>query len=240
MRRLISLTAAAGTAALAALALTGCATPSASAPTPDTSVPPASVDISAAWLDGGAVIGLVTMGSSTCLPIADPPVLDGDVLTINVSEAAEATACTRDYVPRANIVSVPDGVDPAKDLSIKVTGIGYEGETTLTGASGLTAPTGETDYLPSAGWTSVPGQLVLLTWGSSTCVPVVADAAATAAAEVTVTFQAPPADQMCTMDMAPRGTVVQVDGVESPDGAELVLTGTPEFDDVRLPILGAN
>jgi hypothetical protein len=242
MRRITSLLAAAGAAALVAVALAGCASPASSAPTPtvDTSVPPASVDITAAWLDGGRSIGLVTLGSSTCLPIADPGVLEGDVLVVTLTDADDATGCTDDLVPRATVIAVPEGVDPAQDLSVKITGAGYEGETTLAGAQGLAGPGGETDYLPSAGWTGNPGEFVLLSWGSSTCVPVVADAAPTAAAEVTVTFQAPPADQVCTMDMAPRGTVVQVEGLATPDGAEAVLGGSPEFDGVRIPIVGAN
>ena len=68
----------------------------------------------------------------------------------------------------------------------------------------------------------------------------IADVAATGPAQVTVTFEAPPADQVCTMDMAPRGTVAVVDGLEAEDDVTLVLTGSPEFDNVSVPIYGSN
>lgn len=238
MRRFTSLLAAGGAAVLVTAALSGCATPTAGSPTPTDR--PADAEVSAAWLDDGRSIGLVTLGSSTCVPWAESATLEGDVLVVGLADSDPDAACTADFAPRATVLSVPDGVDPGDDLRIRVGGDGISGETTLGGVAGLAGPGGETDYLPSAGWTSTAGQFVLLTWGSSTCVPVISGVAATAAAEVTVTFETPPADQVCTMDMAPRGTVVQVDGLEKPDGAEAVLTGSPEFDDIRIPLLGTN
>jgi hypothetical protein len=108
---------------------------------------------------------------------------------------------------------------------------------TLAGVAGLEGG-GVAEYAPSAGWTGADGQLVLLTWGSSSCPPVVADATATGPAEITVTFADPPADQVCTMDMGPRGTLVEVPGLSAPpDDAELVLAGDA-FDGIRLPIVG--
>jgi hypothetical protein len=101
---------------------------------------------------------------------------------------------------------------------------------------GLTAG-GETDYLPSAGWTDVDGQFVMLTWGSSSCPPVLENTEVTSDTEITVTFATPPTDQVCTMDMAPRGTVASV--LEGPDDESdvfAILTGA-EFDNVRIPIL---
>ena len=82
---------------------------------------------------------------------------------------------------------------------------------------------------------------MLLTWGSSSCVPVIAEVAASGPAEVTVTFETPAADQVCTMDMAPRATVVGlVDPLEEDSDVSLVLTGSPEFDNVVIPIYGSN
>ena len=78
---------------------------------------------------------------------------------------------------------MPEGVDPAQELEIRVTGEGYHGDTDLDGVAGLTGG-GETDYLPSAGWTDEDGQFVILTWGSSTCVPAVENVAAAGATEV--------------------------------------------------------
>ncbi len=114
------------------------------------------------------------------------------------------TACTSDLVPRVTLVGVPQDVDPAESLDIEVTGDEYFGQVELEGVEGLD-PSGETDYEPSAGWATAPGQFVILTWGSSTCIPVIEDVAATGPAEVTVTYQTPPDNQACTMDMVPRG-----------------------------------
>lgn len=192
-------------------------------------------DIEAAWLDGGRMIGLVTYGSSTCLPTATVGAVGGGVLEVELADDAEAV-CTRDLVPRVTLVPLAGEVDPSRDLEIRVTGENYGGDVDLDGVPGLD-PSGETDYHPSAGWADDDGLFVLLTWGSSGCPPVLESATATTPNEVTVTFATPPADQVCTMDMAPRGTVVQVDG-DLDDDAEVfaVLTGDA-FDNVRVPIL---
>lgn len=237
-----------GVAAALALALAGCATPAGTggtggattepAPAPDASAPVA-VEVDAAWLDDGRSIGIVTHGSSTCIPMAEEPTFADGVLTVTLVEP-ENTACTRDLVPRVSLVGVPEGVDPAEDLDIVVTGEGYQGEVELDGVTGLAGPGGETQYAPSAGWTDTDGQFVVLTWGSSSCPPVFQEVVAAGPAEVTATVEEPPADQVCTMDMAPRAAVLIVDGVEADDGVELVITGSPEFADARTPILGSN
>ncbi|MET2011448.1 hypothetical protein ABXJ56_07860 [Microbacterium chocolatum] len=236
-----------GLAAVVAVALTGCATPAGSgggggttepAPAPDASAP-AAVEVDAAWLDDGRSIGIVTQGSSTCVPMAEDATYADGVLTVTLVEPEDA-ACTRDLVPRVSLVGVPEGVDPAEDLDIVVDGEGFRGETELDGVSGLAGPGGETQYAPSAGWTNTDGQFVVLTWGSSSCAPVFQEVVATGPAEVTATVEEPPADQVCTMDMAPRAAVLVVDGLEEDDAVELILTGSPEFADVRTPILGSN
>ena len=226
---------------LAAGALAGCASNPAAAPsaTPTTS-DGTEVEIDAAWLDDGRIIGLVTTGSSTCVPAADEATLEADgSLAVTLVEPDADTACTRDLVPRVTLVEVPEGVDPSQDLAITVTGDGYSGSTDLEGVDGLVGG-GMTDYLPSAGWTDTDGQFVLLTWGSSSCVPVISDVVASGPAEVTVTFETPAADQVCTMDMAPRATVAFVEGLEEDSEVSLVLAGSPEFDNVRVPIYGSN
>lgn len=227
---------------LTAAALAGCASQAASAPSssPTTSGGGGDAEISAAWLDDGRIIGLVTMGSSTCVPAADEATLEADgSLAVTLVEPDAETACTADMAPRVTLVEVPEGVDPSQDLAITVTGDGYSGSTDLEGVEGLTGG-GMTDYLPSAGWTDDEGQFVLLTWGSSSCAPVISEVAATGPAEVTVTFETPPADQVCTMDMAPRATIAVVDGLEEDSGVSAILVGSPEFDNVRIPIYGEN
>ncbi|WP_308798435.1 hypothetical protein [Agromyces silvae] len=232
-----------GLAVVAASLLTACATPGGpgSAPAPSASADAdgdtsTEAELEAAWLDHGRVVGIVTEGSSTCVPSAGEVAYAGGVLEVQFVEPPAGTACTRDLVPRVTLVSLPEDVDPTQELEIRVTGEGYHGDVDLDGVAGLD-PSGETDYQPSAGWTDADGQFVLLTWGSSGCPPVVEDVAAASPTEVTVTFQTPPSDQMCTADMAPRGTLITVDGVEDGDETSAILTGA-EFDDVRVPILG--
>ena len=115
-------------------------------PTPSTG-DSTEVEIDAAWLDDGRIIGLVTTGSSTCVPAADEATLQADgSLAVTLVEPDADTACTRDLVPRVTLVEVPEGVDPSKALAITVTGDGYSGRTDLDGADGLTGG-GMTDYL---------------------------------------------------------------------------------------------
>lgn len=240
----MSRTLVAGSAALAALALllAGCASSPAANTTPEPATPSATAepdpDLGAAWLDEGRMIGLVTLGSSTCIPQADEAKLSGDTLEVTLVEPDATKPCTMDLVPRVTLVGVPQGVDPAKDLTVSVTGDKYSGEVVLAGVEGLD-PKGETNYDPSAGWASTPGQFVILTWGSSGCPPVIQDVAATGAAQVTVTYQEPPADQVCTMDMAPRAAVAAVNDLEKGSDVELVLKGD-QFDGVTVPIYGTN
>lgn len=238
-----------GALAVAGLLLAGCASttggtptdtaapsPAAESPSPSRSIE-ADPDLGAAWLDNGRMIGLVTLGSSTCVPVAEEPKYTGGVLQVTLAPATEK-ACTSDLVPRVTLVAAPTDVDPADGLKIQVSGDDYYGEVELPGVEDL-QPGGETDYNPSAGWATTPGQFVILTWGSSGCPPVIQDVAATGPAQVTVTYQDPPADQVCTMDMAPRGAVAAVNDLEEGSDVELVLTGA-EFADVTVPIYGTN
>lgn len=230
--------AAATLALLLTAALAGCATPAGVGGGRADDDAPTETPVDAAWLDEGRIVGVVTQGSSACVPTAGDVALDGAVLEVELVDPDAATACTADLVPRVTLAPVPAGVDPAVDLEISVTG-DYEGQATLAGVEDLD-PSGETDFAPSAGWTATDGQFVLLTWGSSTCAPMLAAVEATGPAEVTATFQAPPENRACTMDMAPRGLVAWVEGVAADTPIELVLTGSPEFDGIRIPIYGTN
>ena len=237
IRRLASL---AGATLLAAGFLAGCAGTAGSgtgSPEPSETAPAGSdeIEVEAAWLDGGRMIGIVTEGSSTCVPSAGEVTYDNGVLDVELVEAPADTACTSDLVPRATVVGLPEGIDTTQELEVRVTGDGYHGEADLDPVPGLDQ-SGETDYLPSAGWTDNDGQFVILTWGSSTCVPAI-ESVEGSGEEVTVTFATPPEDQACTMDMAPRAVVAQVDGVDDEAEVYAILTGA-EFDNVRIPIVG--
>ena len=222
-----------GGGAAAALSLTGCLSGSDAPAGQET-------DVEAAWLDDGRIIAVVTSGSSTCVPTAESAEINSDgALAVELVEPDADTACTRDLVPRATLVTVPNGVDPSQDLEIWVTSdAGYYGDVTLAGASGLAGPGGETDYEPTAGWTQQQGQFVILTWGSSGCVPVVESSEVTGEAEVTVTFQDPPADQVCTAGMAPRTNFAFADGLSGVEDVQLVLTG--DSFDQTITIYGAS
>jgi len=237
-----------GIAALAAGLLAGCATtPGGDLPdvdgetlTPDTGTTvPTDGDIEAAWLDGGRLIGIVTYGSSTCVPVVDTATLNGDVIDVTFVEPDPNTPCTADYAPRVSIAGTPEGVDPTQDIEIRVSGDGQSDDTDLDGVPGLVAG-GSTDYLPSAGWTGEDGQFIMLTWGSSTCVPMVESVEASGPTEVTVVIASPATDQVCTMDMVPRAAVLAVTGIDDDSAnVEMVLTGG-EFADVRVPIVGSD
>jgi len=222
--------------------LSACATgPSTSGSTPSPT-PPASasaeeVEIDAAWLNGGTMIGLVSYGSSTCVPMADTvELLDDGTLSVTLADPAADQPCTMDFVPRVTLVDVPADVDAAEDLQVTVEGDGFTATAELEGVDVGEAPE---EFGPSAGWTGQDDTFVIATWGSSGCPPVIESAEATGPTEITVTFMTPPADQVCTTDMAPRGTLATVSGLEGDGPTDLVLTGA-EFDGARVTILGEN
>ncbi|MCR2802086.1 hypothetical protein QNO21_00940 [Microbacterium sp. zg-Y818] len=230
--RFVSAVAGGGLALLLMASLSACATDS-SDPTPPASGGTGGateVEVDAAWLDGGRMVGLVTQGSSSCVPIADGATLSADgVLEVTLVEPA-SEVCTADMAPRVTVVSLPAGIDPSQDLQIEVAGDGYRGETDLDGVAGLPAPSGETDYAPSAGWVD-DGVFAIVTWGSSSCPPTVQDIEVTASDAVTVTFAEPEPDRMCTMDIAPRAVLAYPEGDLDADApVTLTLTGGgPEF-----------
>lgn len=234
-------TAATSLLVLAALGLAGCATSPGAGDTPgapetDTAAPQGDAELDAAWLDGGRAIGVVTYGSSSCQPVAGEATASGQTVTVEITEQGEA--CTRDYVPRASFVSLPEGVDPSQDVEIVITGA-FAGDTDLDGIPGFVPPAaGEVaDMLPSAGWFD-DGGLVLLTYGSSSCPPVFDTVELTPAGEVRVVEAAAPADQVCTMDYAPRLSVLGVGEVSDDDRpGELVLVSATG-DEQRIAVTG--
>ncbi|MBD7958389.1 hypothetical protein H9651_12125 [Microbacterium sp. Sa4CUA7] len=237
--RLTSVLAGAGLAVLLAGGLTACATADPATPaSPGTAASGgvADIDVDAAWLDGGRMIALVTQGSSSCVPTADAATLtSAGVLEVTLVDPAGDTACTADMSPRVTPVGLPEGVDPSQDLEIEVIGDGYRADTDLDGIPGLAAPSGQTDYAPSAGWVD-DDAFVVLTWGSSSCAPIVESVEATAADAVTVTFAEPAADRMCTMDLAPRATLVYLDGGVDVDDAPVTLTLTGGGSEFETPV----
>lgn len=222
-----------------ALALAGCASagpaPASSGSGAGAPVAGGELEVDAGWLDGGRMVALVTQGSSTCIPTASDVTLQADgSVAVTLEDLPADGACTRDYVPRASLVALPDGVDAGAELDLVVTYGDARGDTDLDAYDGAAVE----EFSPSAGWID-DGQFAILTWGSSSCAPVVASVTADSATAATVAFVEPAADQVCTMDMAPRVTLAQVDGVDD-DNATVTLTGGGvEFaTPVTIPIAG--
>jgi len=187
-------------------------------------------EVEAAWLDDGRMFAIVTWGSSTCVPIVDEISAEGQKITVALVDAPSddgaEKACTSDLAPRASVGAIPEGVDPTQDVEFIVTTGDITDDVELDGNSALTGTPGQpTEYTPSAGWFDDDG-IVLLTWGSSTCAPVVENVERQAGG-ATVTFATD--DGVCTMDMAPRVTLIGFDDDADDDdddsAFELTLVG---------------
>jgi len=212
--------------ASALLLLVGCtAGPGATAPS-STPLPSSSSsadggddldDVEATILDEGRLFAVVTWGSSTCIPQVDSVSASGQTVSVELIDSGDADAvCTADMAQRASIGGLPEGVDPTQEITLQVTygdvtdDVDLDGDPSFTGSPGSS-----TEYTPSAGWFD-DGSLVLLTWGSSSCPPIV-EGVEGSGATGTVTFAAD--DRVCTMDMAPRATIISFgdDQVEDDD-----------------------
>ena len=192
-------------------------------------------ELDAAWLDDGRAIGIVTLGSSTCVPMAGEPTYDAATSTLTVELTdPDGEACTRDLVPRATLVRAARGRRPDQ-------GPRDRGDRHLRRRHrprrrpGADRRRRRADRVPAERrLVRRRAAFVILTWGSSSCAPVLEDVEATGPAEVTVTFATPAADQVCTMDMAPRVTVAAVRTSRRTRDVQLILTGG-EFDNVKTP-----
>lgn len=237
------------TLTLAAVAVlsAGCSTtPSSPAPTSTSSQDGSSAapvapddrggsDVEAAWLAGGASIGLVTWGSSSadCQPRQAEATADGQTVQVTLTDASdESTACTADLAPRATAFPVPDGVDVTKDVEVRVTYGELKADADLDALDA--APGGaDQDHQSSAGWFDDDG-IVLLTYGSSTCPPV-PQQVLQSKDQISVSFAV--VDRECTMDLAPRATVIQLSEEAEGDGP-FTLTLTGDNLDATIPVIG--
>lgn len=228
------------------LLIAGCASPGPGAQIPSGSASPSSeasqgsgdADFDATILDGGRMFAVISHGSSSlaCVPQVGEVSAQGQVVSVVLEDTAPAdTVCTADYAPRASIGALPEGVDPTKEITLDVTygdvadDVDLDGDAAFAGAPGT-----PTDYLPSAGWID-DGSLVLLTWGSSSCPPVV-ESVDGAGAAGTVTFVADDS-KVCTMDMAPRGTLIAFPEDQVDDDA-FMLTLVGGGLDATVPVRG--
>lgn len=213
----------------AALLVAGC-TASPGSETPTSSPAPSAGgvddrnDIEGALLDDGRMFAVVTVGSSTCVPQVDQVSAEGQTVTVTLvdAEGESPRPCTKDLAPRASIGALPEGVDPTADITLEVTygditdDVDLDGDPAATGTPGTS-----TEYLPSAGW-SGDGALVLLTWGSSSCPPVI-ESLEGSGNSGTATFVTDET-KACTMDMAPRATLLSFGDDAVDDDAPFTLT----------------
>lgn len=206
---------------------------------PNASTPPASVDdfeFEAAWLDMGRMVAIVTWGSSSCVPVADQVTANGQTVNVTLDAGDPTQACTADYAARASLVALPEGVDPTKDIELVVTLGEVSGDASLDGNQALAGVPGQpTEFEPSAGWFD-DGSLVLLTWGSSTCVPIV-ESVEVSGNSGTVGFATQ--DGPCTMDMVPRATVLEFGPLSEGADDAFVLTLVGGGLDATLNVIDA-
>lgn len=188
-------------------------------------------DVEAAWLDDGRMISVVTWGSSSCRPHIEDVQAEGQSVTVTMADE-DAQACTEDLVPRAVLAMLPEGVDVTEDVEVRVVYGDLTADVDLDGLDA--APQGQSEGQPSAGWFDDDG-IVLLTYGSSSCTPVVDDVKMTDAG-ATVTF-AEVADRVCTMDFAPRATVITLLD-EHDDDAPFTLTLVGDHLDGEVAVAG--
>ncbi|MCK2035634.1 hypothetical protein KZC51_05735 [Microbacterium sp. SSW1-49] len=217
----------------AALLVAGCtAGPGAQSPTsspaPSADSNDDANDIEGTLLDDGRMFAVVTWGSSTCVPQVDEVTGSGQNVTVTLVEPrgddGAEKACTADMAPRASVGALPEGVDPTSDVTLKVTYGDLVEDVDLDGNAAFAGtPGSSTEYLPSAGWVD-DSNLVLLTWGSSSCPPVI-ESVEGSGSSGTVTFVTDDT-KACTMDMAPRATIVSFgDDQIDDDGFTLTLVG---------------
>lgn len=215
------------------LLLTGCATSVPGGTPTSTTLPDAdggrdADDFEGALLDDGRMFAVVTWGSSTCVPQVEEVIGTGQNLAVTLTDVSTAAdgeqACTKDLAPRASVGALPDGVDTSSEITLEVTYGDLVDQVDLDGGSYTGTPGTPTEYAPSAAWFD-DGALVLLTWGSSSCPPVV-ESVEGSGAEGTVTF-ATDDEKVCTMDMAARATIVDFgeDSVEDEGPFTLTLVG---------------
>ena len=212
--------------ATATLIMVGCASSPSDAgsePAPGPAPAPSDgLEVEAAWLDGGRLVGVVTWGSSGCVPTAEEATAEGQTVSVTLDPGPADQACTADYAPRASLMALPEGVDPTQEVTLIVTLGDATGETELDGHASFSGVVGTpTDYAPSAGWFDDEA-LVLLTWGSSTCPPIV-ESVEPSAEGGTVTFVTE--DRPCTMDVAPRLTMIGFGEGTGDDAFVLTLVG---------------
>ncbi|WP_040168255.1 hypothetical protein [Microbacterium gorillae] len=217
--------------AAAAVALVGCATPIAGGAgsatggtTPDPTSTPSTSSVTVS-VDQVQVSWLTTTSMVVILPAGSCPLHIGDIVAgtqkLTVTFAAKSGAsCAPTTAAQKYVLGVPAGVDTTKDLAVTI--VTPEGKTdvTLSGLAGGEVIPEDRSIAPepAASWVG-PHTLAVLTYGSSSCAPT-----GGAVADGVLTLKDPPADTACTMDLAPRVTLI--DAPDVAHDAKLTLAGS--------------
>lgn len=204
-------------------ALAGCAASIGGSPAPESTADPdaSAAAPRAAWLDASSFV-LQTEGGA-CAPIIEELVVGDQELDVMLADRGTSD-CAADAGPHGMYLGLPAGFDSARPVTVNVTEPhGASTAITLPGlASGALIPADmPADQVPAAAWID-EGELAVLTWGSSTCVPGSGDAVDDGDAKALVRLHEP-TDTICTMDYVPRITFVNAPGIE-PD-AVIILEG---------------
>ncbi|PRA80069.1 hypothetical protein [Microbacterium sp. MYb66] len=218
-----------------AAVLTGCATAAGTSPTPESTADPVVADESsaprAAWLDATSFV-IKTWGDACAPQIGD--IVAGEQSLDIVLVAGEDEICATVRTAHGTYIGLPAGFDSSRPVELTLTEAG--GETTELTLAGL--EDGEIQpadrpsaQVPAAAWIE-EGELAVLTWGSSTCMPGSGEFDATSEKEGVVRLHSH-TDTICTRDLVPQITFVSAEGV-APDE---VLTLADHVDADGAPVI---
>ena len=230
------LVALASVASLLALSLSACSNGSVTpSPTDGNSEPGESFELEAAWLAGGNVIALVTWGSSNCIPTPSAVNAVGvNEMSIALEPVPADRPCTRDYMPQVNVIDVPTDLDRQDPVTVKVKYLDAESTAQLAALDDY-VPNEGIEFENSAGWASEDAA-VLVTYGSSSCQPVIESVGRDADGNVSLKFVDGDPNQPCTSDLAPRFTYIGGIPAGETTGVSLLINGD-NFENVTVPIL---
>lgn len=211
--RILMLAAAAGLAAV----LTGCATnasqPGAStgntaAPSPDSTavIPDGWPEIQAVWLNADSIV--ITAPGDGCRPTLTDVVVGDGTLDVTIEKLSADATCTEPLLTYGYLLVAPAGIDTSQPLTLNITNWMGDAKTiTLDGnpAGGPVPADKMMTPAPAAVWVN-DTDIAVLTYGSSSCAPM-SGTFSGAGDSLTLTL-AEPDTMMCTMDYAPRITIV--------------------------------
>lgn len=215
--------------------LTGCATAKGTSPTSESTADPVVADESSAprvaWLDATSFV-LKTWGDACAPQIAD--ITAGEQSLEIVLVADEDQMCATVRTAHGTYIGLPAGFDSSRPVELTVTEAG--GETTDLTLAGL--ENGEivpadrpSAQVPAASWIE-EGELAVLTWGSSTCMPGSGEFEAESETEGVVRLHSH-TDTLCTRDLVPQITFVSAESV----AADAALTLADHVDADGRPVV---